>query len=242
MLKPKVYQEGYQNTISKVYNELITSINNDIEEHKAKTIRLGTDGYESSKIHKLETQGDYPKKNKIMKIKIFISLFLCCVLIFVGCKQRSNTQEVKEEYQVFYQIDIEENDSVNNILLSREIFILYIEPILIQIQNNDYKTAKYLIDSLQQLSIPYKDSLILNDIYNFYKQEIIDIEEKKSDIGLISLMSDVLYLYQDSIDKIDIDYLLNDSVESTSVYIEDIIDFINEDSLRLIDEDSLDWW
>ncbi|MDA3911649.1 MAG: hypothetical protein PF448_09860 [Bacteroidales bacterium] len=177
-----------------------------------------------------------------MKINKFINLFLCCILVFVGCKQKANTQEIKKEQQVICQIDIEENDSVNNILLSSEIFILYIEPILTQVQNNDYKTAKYLIDSLQQLSIPYKDSLILNDIYNFYKQEIIDIEEKKTDIGLISLMSDVLYLYQDSIDKINIDYLLNDSVESTSVYIEDIIHFINEDSLRLMNKNSHNWW
>ena len=87
-------------------------------------------------------------------------------------------------------------------------FEVYVEPLLNKISKKDYNAAREELEYLQNLSIE-EDSVVFAEIYSYFDSKLRMLQQNLIDDSEIQLMSSGIYLYEDSISKVNIDFLLS---------------------------------
>jgi hypothetical protein len=98
-----------------------------------------------------------------------------------------------------------------NTIESRKLFSKYLKEVTALISEKEYElTLKKLEVSGIEL-VENEELINLFELFNYFEAEIHGIVEKTNDDSELQLVTKVICFYRDSVDKIDVDYLLSPS-------------------------------
>lgn len=95
-----------------------------------------------------------------------------------------------------------------NTIESRRIFNKYLKQVTELISEKEYELTLKQLEICGAELVENEELINLFELYNYFEAEIQGMVEKTVDDSELQMVSDVICFYRDSVDKIDIDYLL----------------------------------
>ena len=146
-------------------------------------------------------------KNDYMKYFILFFTMICTV----SCKISNNKTDECELTMRSNSLDDktvhEMGMSDKTIDIETDFYDYYFNPILISINDRNYSDALTRINECTTLSYVLNHKSVM-ELLVFLKEEIIEIQGENTDDGLLTIITSVMPHYKDSLDKVDINYLL----------------------------------
>ncbi|MDD3685359.1 MAG: hypothetical protein PHE56_01205 [Bacteroidales bacterium] len=95
-----------------------------------------------------------------------------------------------------------------NTIESRKLFNKYLKQVSELISEKEYELTLKQLEICGAELVENEELINLFELYNYFEAEIQGMVEKTVDDSELQMVSDVICFYRDSVDKIDIDYLL----------------------------------